>query len=171
VNAGAEQGFIGVDVPEAADEFLVEKQGFHARLALAQELDEGFEIDVEGIGSQLGYAAGQYLADFHAAELAAVFVLKNAPVKREDDVRMLRQRRVDEELAGHTQMDEQEAAGREAENEEFSVAFDGVDGPALQEGGAVVGVAVEDARLAEFGIQDLASGEGLQAADDGFYFG
>jgi hypothetical protein len=49
MDAGAVKCFVGVNVSQAADEFLVEQQSLHAGGALAQPLGESFQVDFEGV--------------------------------------------------------------------------------------------------------------------------
>jgi len=68
-------------------------------------------------------------------------------------------------------VNDQETRGSETKDDELSIAFNLPNLAFPQESGAFVGVSVKDTRLAEFSIQDFASGDRLQTADDGFYFG
>src|SRR5207302_6297366 len=44
-NAGAEQGFVGIDVPYPSQEFLVQQRAFDGSLAAAEKGNEAGEID------------------------------------------------------------------------------------------------------------------------------
>ena len=53
-DAGAEEGFVGVDVADAVEQGLVEQRGFDGGLAAAEEGDEVFEGDGEGFAAGAG---------------------------------------------------------------------------------------------------------------------
>ena len=52
-NAGAEQGLVGVDVPNPRENLLIEKNRLDRPPARLQTLPKGFAIDQGGIGSQI----------------------------------------------------------------------------------------------------------------------
>ena len=54
MNAGAEKGFVGVDIADAAEESLVEKQRLDARFVRSEGRGELIEGDFERLGSEAG---------------------------------------------------------------------------------------------------------------------
>lgn len=53
-NAGAEEGFVSVDVADAVQQGLVEQRGFDGRLAVMEERDEVLERDGERFAAGAG---------------------------------------------------------------------------------------------------------------------
>ena len=68
-DAGVEEGLVGVDVADAVKERLVEQRGLDGGLAGAEEGDEVFERDCEGLFARAGIGIGGY---GEAAEAAGV---------------------------------------------------------------------------------------------------
>ena len=68
-DAGVEEGLVGVDVADAMEEGLVEERGLDGGLAGAEEGDEVFEWDGEGLFARAGIGIGGY---GEAAEAAGV---------------------------------------------------------------------------------------------------
>ncbi len=68
-------------------------------------------------------------------------------------------------------MNDEETRRRETKDNELTVPFNQANLPPAQEFGAPIRVAVKHTRFAKFSIQDFASGNGLQTADHGLYFG
>ena len=69
-DTGAEQRFVGVNVSDPPEEFLVEQGAFDGRLAGSEEADETVEIDLEGldaasIGDITGISAGNVATKVH----------------------------------------------------------------------------------------------------------
>src|SRR5579871_4658858 len=54
MNSGAKERFVGVNVADAAEEFLIEQQGFELGLARMQLFPELVEVDEEGLGTEAG---------------------------------------------------------------------------------------------------------------------
>ena len=52
MNPGAPQTFVGVNVSDATDDGLVEKKGFDAGVAAADQVDEGFARGFERIDAE-----------------------------------------------------------------------------------------------------------------------
>jgi len=85
-NPGAEERFIGVDVPDAADESLVQQQRLDAGSAAAKIAGEVQSGDLERLRAEAAHASGEILVHLNGAELAAVVKLEHAAVQREDGV-------------------------------------------------------------------------------------
>ena len=68
-DAGVEEGLVGVDVADAVEEGLVEQRGLDGGLAGAEEGDEVFKRDGEGLAAGAGIGIGGYR---EAAEAAGV---------------------------------------------------------------------------------------------------
>ena len=68
-DVGVEEGFVGVDVAYAVEEGLVEQRGFDGSFAIAEEGDEVFEGNGEGLFAWAGIGIGGYR---EAAEAAGV---------------------------------------------------------------------------------------------------
>ena len=68
-DSGVEEGLVGVDIAYSMEKRLVEQSGFDGRFAVAEEGDEVFERDGEGLfaGACVGFGR-----DGEAAEAAGV---------------------------------------------------------------------------------------------------
>ncbi len=106
-DAGAEEGFVGVDVADAVQDGLVEECGFDGELAAAEEFGEGFRGDGGGFGAGAGVGA----EGTEAAEAAGVDEAEFAAVgEGEDGVGVGGPGDLgggDEEAAGHAEVDEE----------------------------------------------------------------
>jgi hypothetical protein len=183
MNAGAPQTFVRVDVSHAAQDALVEQKRFYAGAAStqfrAEFLFSGLErIEAEFAEDGLVSAAGQHA---HAAEAANVRVAQLAAiVEREKDVSVRDYGslgRANDELARHSQMDQQRGAaiigarGLKIEHEKFSVSANGGDATA-REGLLQCGRIVDEIGLAEANAENSSSWQdGSQAARNGFDLG
>jgi hypothetical protein len=170
MNAGAEQGLIGVDVAHTAEHGLVEENGFDRGFALGQASGEILGQNLEWFGAKGGDAGGKLFAELDAAELAGVFVEEFTTIEGKDGVGPFGAGSVDEKLTGHAEMDDEPAAV-EADTDEFAESLDGFNaasGEALRGG---VGIADENAKTEEFRVEDETPGErGAKSADYGFDF-
>ena len=171
MDAGAEQGFIGIDIAHAAEHGLVEENRFDRGFALRQASGEILGQNLEWFGAKGGDAGGKLFAEFDAAELAGVFVEEFTTIEGKDGVGPFGAGSVDEKLTGHAEMD-YEPTTVEADTDEFAEALDGFNaasGEALRGG---VGISDEYAKTEEFGIEDETPGErGAKSADYSFDFG
>ncbi len=172
VNAGAEEAFIGVDIPHAADEGLIEQEGLDAGAAEAEGAGEIRGGDLERLGAEAGYASGEILVDLDGAELAAVIKLKHAAIEGEDGVGVLAGRAAEQQAAGHAKVQQQVTAAGEGHQNELAVTADGCDAAAGEAGGHALRVAAaENPRAAELGVDDAATLEPQERPHDGFDFG
>jgi len=182
VNLGAPQTFIGVNVSDAAEDGLIEKKCLDARRPAADQVHEGFARGFERVGTEaqeflLKARAGE---KSDAAESPGIHVAKFAAiVEKQDYVGVFRVRlgnRPRYERAGHSEMHE-ESRGflgggvSEAEEHEFSVAFDAFDGAGGKVEFDFSGI-IDEVGFAQRDREDAPSGNfALQAAGYGFDFG
>ena len=107
-DSGVKEGLVGVDVADAVEEGLVEKRGLDGGLAGAEEGDEVFEWDGEGLFAGAGIRIGGY---GEAAEAAGVDEAEfAAAAEGEDGVGVGWDGSIrggDEEATGHAQVDQE----------------------------------------------------------------
>ena len=107
-DAGVEESLVGIDVADAVEEGLVEQRGLDGGLAGAEEDDEVFERDCEGLFARAGIGIGGY---GEAAEAAGVDEAElTAAAEGEDGVGVRWDGGVgggDEEAACHAKMDQE----------------------------------------------------------------
>ena len=107
-DAGAGEGFVGVDIADAVEQGLVEEGGLNGRSAAAEERGEVGGRDDEGFGAGAGVGLAM---DGEAAEAAGIDEADLAAVgEGEDGVGVWRQRDVglrDEKAAGHAEVNEE----------------------------------------------------------------
>src|SRR5260370_40172253 len=84
MNAGAEKGLIGVDITDAAEEGLVEKQRLDARLVPLERDCELLEGNFERLGSKAGDTVGKVFAELDTAELPAIVIQEGGAVEGEN---------------------------------------------------------------------------------------
>ena len=105
-----EESLVGVDVADPVKERLVQQRGLDGGLAVAEERDEVFEGDGEGLGAG-AFVSGVGRDDGEASEAAGVDEAELfAVAEGEDGVSMRGDGRVgggDEQAAGHAEMDEE----------------------------------------------------------------
>src|ERR1035438_9649668 len=172
MNAGAEEGFIGVDISNAAHEGLVQQQALDARLMPPEGGGEFVEGDFQRFGPEAGNAAREVFAELDRAELAAVVEQQGGAVEGEDGVGMFAGIGAQQEAAGHAEVDRQIAAAPDGGPEKLPVALDRKAAAALQAGGEPGGIAAaEDAEVAKLGAEHALARDGGQRADHGFDFG
>ena len=169
---GAKQGFVGVDIPQTAQESLVQQQGFDARLAAFQSRREILERHLQRLGAQAGDTQGEFLAEFEAPELAAVVEEQNSAVEGENHVRVPGRLATQQQAASHAEMDGQVAAALQGHHDEFAVALNGGDPAALDAFRQVMGIgSSQHSQAAEFRRNDAASHQRRDGTHHGFYFG
>lgn len=155
VDARGEEAFVGVDVAESAEYFLIEQQRLDAFAPAA-------EVRGEFGGGHLKWVRplrGQFGGPTYTAEAADVVVEEFALVERKDGAGVGRALAVEEELAGHAEMHLEHAAVAMQEDV-FSEACDGADG------------CTNDGSLPIFDGSDSAAGEmRRERADYVFDFG
>ncbi len=129
--AGGEEGFIGIDVSEADDDGLIEKEGFN-HSTTAQKLFEMGQTDTERFRAELPYCGVSEEVSFGAIQLEPTEAADIAEVK--DLITLLEfQPKVSVavwtaggagpvELAGHAQVNEQTLAGVKPDKDVFSTA-------------------------------------------------
>ena len=183
MNAGAPQTFVRVDVSHASQDALVEQKRFYAGAASMQFRAEfrfgGLErIEAEFAEDGLLSAVGQH---GHASEAANVGVAQLAAIVEQEKNVSVRDYgslgRANDELARHSQMDQQRGAaiigagGLKIEHEKFSVSANGGDaaaGEGLLQGGRIV----DEIRLAQANAENSSAGQdGSKAARNGFDLG
>jgi len=139
MNLGTPQAFVGVNVTDAADNGLIEKKRFATGVATVDQVDEGFASGFEGVGTEakeffLKARAGE---EGHAAKTPGIDIAKFAAIVEEEDYMGVLGVRLGDgpghEGAGHAEMNKQSGwllrgGVSEAEEHEFSVAFDAFDG-------------------------------------------
>ena len=81
-NASVEEGLVGVDVAYSMEERLVEQRSFDGRFAVAEESDEVFERDGEGLFAGAGVGL---VCDGEATEAAGVDEAKFAAAAEGED--------------------------------------------------------------------------------------
>lgn len=180
-DSGVEESFVGVDVADSVEEGLVEERGFDGSLAIAEESDEVFEGDGEGLAAGAGVGG---VLHGETAEAARVDEAKLLTVgERENGVGVGRVGDfggVDEEAAGHAEVDEElrgllGAAGLagEVKGDGLADAVDAVDAGVGEGLGDDIGRRLEGLRLvAGFNTEDsLAVDAGVNSVGYGFYFG
>jgi hypothetical protein len=182
MNLGAPQTFVGINVSDAADDGLVEKKGLDARVAAADQFDEGFasgfeRVDAEAQEFLLKARAHQ---EGHATETPWIDIAKFATVvEKEDHVGVFRMRLGHEprhERAGHAEMHEE--SGRflrggvsEPQKHEFAVAFDTLDGTRREMQFDFSGI-IDEVGFTQCNRENATAGNfALQAAGYGFDFG
>src|ERR1017187_1352161 len=146
MNAGAEEGLIGVDIADAAHEGLVEQQALDARFMPSEGGGEFVERDFQRFGPEAGDATREVFAELDGAELAAVVEQQGGTVEGEDGVGVFAGIGAQQEAAGHAEVYGQIAATPDGGHDELAVALDRQDAAALQAGGQPGGIApAEDA--------------------------
>ena len=172
-----EEGFVGVDVAYSVEERLVEQCGFDWRLAIAEERDEVFERDGEGLfaGARVGFGC-----DGEAAEAAGVDETELASAAEDEDgVGVGRDGRVgggDEETAGHAEVDEELGGfflSGEVDNDGLAYAVDAVNPAAGEDFRDLVGWRFEGLRFVAGpdGADGLAVDSFVDAVGYGLDFG
>jgi len=121
VNTRFEQRFIGVNVPHAAQESLIEQQRLDARFALLQQLQKIFERDVERVRTQCLRPLQQSGAPLNAAKMTDVVIDQQAFIKSKNGTRVRAGLLIEQQLAGHSKMDGENAVVQ-LEHDELAVA-------------------------------------------------
>jgi hypothetical protein len=179
--SGAEERFIGVDIPYSAQQLLVQKRTFDGRIAPAKELLEVVERNLErfeaGGGKALGVRRDRELAEHARVDETQFFAGRELG----DQVSVLRKRLVgvdDQGAAGHAEVDDPLAARIarglfEVGDDVFADAADVCDASAFEHFGDGAWGGFE--WLAAFaypdGVDRSAGDTLIQAVGDGFYFG
>jgi len=104
MDAGAKQGFIGINIADAADEGLVEQQGLDTDFVALERAHEIFARDFKRFGAKPGDADGESLAEFQTSELAAIVEQQRTFIEGEDGVGMLAGLAAQQQPAGHAKM-------------------------------------------------------------------
>src|ERR1035437_9482460 len=172
MNSGAEEGFIGINVAQSTEEALVQQQRLDAGLAALEGGGEILERDLQRLGPEFCNPRGEFLAELDAAELAAVVIEQDTAVERQDGVGVLARRAIEQEAAGHAEMNDQVSAAIERYQDELSIAPDAGDSaaPDARRHGMRI-AAAQHAPAAEFGGHNTAPHQRRNGAHDGFDFG
>lgn len=145
VEAGEEQGFIGVDVADAGDAALVEQGGFEGDGAPAQGVPEGCGVEgvAERFGAELGEGVGHGVYDVDGAEFADINEAELVSIVELEDgagERLLGMvGRAEVEAAGHAEVDDAAASVVELQAEVLAAPLDGLEGASAQLGADVGG--------------------------------
>ena len=170
MNARAKQRLIGIDIADAAHHSLIQQHGFHRRFTQLQTARKFFERNLQRFRPQRSHARGKFFSIFDSAKLPRVFINQRAAIQRENRVRPLRQRAIDQQPTRHPQMNHKESA-IEANRDELSMALNGHNLPPRERIGGLTCGANNYADAGEFGIEDAPShNRRTQRSNDGFHF-
>src|SRR5580704_12636553 len=117
VNARFEQGFVGVDVSHAAQEGLIQQQRLDARLALLQEAQKILQPNVQRVRTQRLRAPQQARSPLDPSEMPDIVVNQQAFIQLENGSRVRAGLGIEQQLAGHSQMNRQYAVVQLQHNE------------------------------------------------------
>jgi len=123
MDAGGKQRFIGIDVPNASDKRLIEKQRLDMSTAPVKALKELRKSNGQRIRSDARKRTGHLREEFDAPELANIVIEQGALVQMKNGTRVLAGSGIDEQLARHPKMDEENATV-EFEKDLFAMAAD-----------------------------------------------
>jgi hypothetical protein len=88
VQLSAEQRLVGIDVAHASEKALVQQQRLHHSGVSAQRRPELFEVELEGLWTELLYSCRPFDAPFDASELPDVVIKQYANIQRENRPRV-----------------------------------------------------------------------------------
>jgi len=117
VNASLVESLVRVNVSHAAQKFLIQQQRFDPRLPLLKPLQKIIERDVECIRPQSLRAVQQPRAPLDSPEMADVVVNQKAFVELENSARVGARLGIEQQLAGHPQMNREHALFQLQHNE------------------------------------------------------
>lgn len=122
MNAGSEEGFVGIDIAHAAQKALVEQEGLDAGAPGLGEGDKGGFAELERVGTALGVIAGTK----DLSELADVVKAQGSVAQMKAGAGEFTLAFIEPQLAGHAEVDEEHTAV-EIEDDELAVAAYGLD--------------------------------------------
>ena len=130
MDAGAEQGFVGIDVSNAGDGALVQQGGFDGHLAIAKGVAEGAPVKVvaQGFGSKIADDGGQlgFVQRPGSAEAADVDEVQgrvSIQAQHQPGVRLDGVGRAQVDAAAHHQVQDEDAVG-ETQQQVLAAAVD-----------------------------------------------
>ena len=174
MNAGREQGFVGVDVADAGQYSLIKQdaldrpRGFQS----AQSRQNGYLA--QRLRAQPGAGLAAAGPQAHAAELARVDKMERRAVvegERHAQVLAVGSRQFQHQFAGHAQVDGKKSPFRAFQPDIFAAPEKSGDGHALQTAAEFTLGTIDRTRpeQADRG-HGFADNMSAQFADDGFYF-
>ena len=108
MNAGSEQGLIGVNVTQPSKEILIEQQCLDPRLAALERSLKFRKRYFKWLGPEFFYTLRKLRTVLQTPELAAVVVEQHTTaVQRQDGVSVLAGGAAQQQTAGHTQVNDQ----------------------------------------------------------------
>lgn len=110
MNAGCEERFIRIDVADAADEGLIQKQRLDVTAMPFEPGEEFFGGNSESVGAGFGEKIGNFGIELHAAELPDVVKDESAVIEFKNRPRVFGALAIPKKLAGHAEVDVEDAA-------------------------------------------------------------
>ena len=170
VNASLVESLVRVNVPHTAQKFLIQQQRFDPRLPLLQPRQKIVERNVQRIRPQSLRAVQQPRAPLDSPEMADVVVNQQAFVEFENSARVGSRLGIEQQLAGHPQMNRKHAL--------FQLQHDELAMPAHRFYKLTANAPTKHGEFLahhvmrrKFSIQDAPPGElGRQRPDYRFYF-
>ena len=171
IDPGAEERLIGIDIADSGENGLVQQDSLNGRAA-ADSFQR--EFGGQGVGAQAARAVFTGLSgEFDAAEHADIVIDQGGTVEVEERSGVRAGGGVDEELAGHAEVDDQGPArgfALKVNQDEFAVARHSGDAGSGGGFGDVAAGVAHDAGMQDLHGQNVAALKVRgQGADDGFH--
>ena len=156
MNASQKQGFVGVDISHAAQEALIEKQRLDLSFSCAEQFDELGQLNPESIGAQFTSARREIRTPFDPPEMPYVVVNQEPAVEFENCAGVGARMPVQEQLAGHAEVDGKGAVA-ELDHNELAVAADGFDHLSAHMSGEFIKILPHDKLGKKLGLYNAPS--------------
>ncbi len=168
MDACGEKRLVCIDISDSTQKCLVQEQRLDRTIPFPETSVEGFGFDQQRVGPGLGYIGRNLGKELHAAKLPDIVVDEDSAIQFEDGPGVFARSRIPEQIAGHPEMNIEEAAV-EVYQDLLAVTANRENAGAGERAGRSVAIAARDAMRGErYCANLLAQKEGRDRANDGF---